>query len=828
MNHRRVLATATLCAVAAWANAAEEFQFNTDVLDIKDRQNLDLGVFASANFIMPGQYSLMIHVNNDTLNESDVLFVTPADNPKGSTACISPALVSVLGLKQHALDTLTWWHDGTCLDTASIPGMQVRGDLSASALYLSIPQESLEYTAPNWDPPSRWDIGIPGLMFDYNFNAQTTDRKRHKGRTDNLSGNGTTGVNMGAWRLRGDWQAQMERSTGEKKQQSFEWSRFYALRPIPSFRSSLVVGEDYLDSNLFGSFRYAGANLSSDDSMLPPNLRGYAPEVTGVARTNARVVIRQQDRVLYDTQVAPGPFRIQDLNDAVSGELDVRVEEQDGSVQSFKMDTASIPYLTRPGSVRYKLAAGRPSDWNHQVDGPAFSTGEFSWGVSNGWSLYGGGLGAKDYNALALGVGRDLLEFGAMSFDITQSHANMPDNDTFIGKSYRVSYSKRFENYNSQVTFAGYRFSEENYMSMNEFIEALRGDRPFNQSKEMYTATFNKQFRDANFNINFNLNHQTYWNSQPSDSYSLSLSRYFDFGRLKNLSLSLTAYRNNTNGTNDDGAYLSVNIPWGGTGSIGYSTSVTSGNTNQTVSYSDRINERSNYMISAGKSSSGNSTSGFLSHDGDMAAVVATASYQSGEYSSAGLSLQGGATITAEGAALHRIMQMGGTRLLVDTQGVSGVPVRGNGPASRTNYFGKAVIADVNSYYRNQASIDIDHLAEDVEAVQSVTQATLTEGAIGYRRFDVIAGDKAMVVIRLANLDAPPFGATAQNSRGQETGIVGDEGSIYLSGMKPDETMSLHWDGKTRCSFTLPGTTNLTTGQLELLCLPAEHRDSSA
>ena len=62
--------------------------------------------------------------------------------------------------------------------------------------------------------------------------------------------------------------------------------------------------------------------------------------------------------MLYETLVAAGPFRIQDLNDAVTGSLDVRVEEQDGSVHTFKVDSASIPYLTRPGTVRYKLASG--------------------------------------------------------------------------------------------------------------------------------------------------------------------------------------------------------------------------------------------------------------------------------------------------------------------------------------------------------------------------------------------------------------------------------------------------------------------------------------
>ncbi|MFV3336567.1 outer membrane usher protein [Pseudomonas sp. NY15349] len=825
MEYHKLLAVAALCCSAAWAGAAEEFQFNIDVLDIKDRENLDLGVFASANFIMPGQYNLLVHVNRDTLTEYAVDYLPADDDPKSSVACLSPALVNDLGLKAQIIKTLTWWHDGACLDLSSVSGMQARGELGSSALYLSIPQDQLEYTAPNWDPPSRWDEGVAGMLLDYNFNAQTTERNHGKGRSDYLSGNGTAGFNLGAWRLRGDWQTQMQRSGDQPSLNQFAWSRFYALRAVPSLRSSLIVGEDYLDSSLFGSFRYTGVNLSSNDNMLPPNLRGYAPEVTGVARTNARVVIRQQDRVLYETQVPPGAFRIQDLNDAVSGQLDVRVEEQDGSFQEFQLDTASIPYLTRPGTVRYKLAAGKPSDWEHQLDGPAFATGEFSWGVSNGWSLYGGSLGSKDYASLAVGVGRDLMDFGALSFDVTQSRAT-PQEDTLSGKSYRASYSKRFDEYDSQITFAGYRFSEENYLSMSEFIEVRRGSQSLNQSKELYTATLSKQFRDSSLSLYFNYNHQTYWNSQASDRYSLTLSRYFNVGGLKNLSLSLTAYQNKTNGISDDGAYLSVSIPWGSTGSLSYNSSVNRGDTSHSLSYYDRIDERNQYMVSAGQASSGQTASGYLSHDGDQAQVVASASYQAGEYTSAGLSLKGGATITSHGAALHRSNVMGGTRLLIDTEGVAGVPVRGNGGVTRTNRFGKAVVTDVNSYYRNQASIVLDSLAEDVEATQSVTQATLTEGAIGYRRFDVIAGHKAMVVIQMVNHRAPPFGASVKNSRGQETGIVGEDGSTYLSGMRAGERMSLHWDGRARCHFTLPEQVDSPDQQLELLCQPTSDPDN--
>ncbi|VTR20667.1 Outer membrane usher protein papC precursor [Serratia fonticola] len=95
--------------------------------------------------------------------------------------------------------------------------------------------------------------------------------------------------------------------------------------------------------------------------------------------------------------------------------------------------------------------------------------------------------------------------------------------------------------------------------------------------------------------------------------------------------------------------------------------------------------------------------------------------------------------------------------MLIDTQGVPDVPVRGYGSTSRTNAWGKAIIGDVNSYYRNKASIDVNQLGDNAEATKSVVQATLTEGAIGYRQFDVIAGAKAMAVIKLADGSEPPF-----------------------------------------------------------------------
>ncbi len=75
---------------------------------------------------------------------------------------------------------------------------------------------------------------------------------------------------------------------------------------------------------------------------------------------------------------------------------------------------------------------------------------------------------------MALGSGKDLGVVGAVAVDITHSIAHMPqddgfDGETLQGNSYRISYSRDFDEIDSRLTFAGYRFSEKNFMSMSDY-----------------------------------------------------------------------------------------------------------------------------------------------------------------------------------------------------------------------------------------------------------------------------------------------------------------------------------------------------------------------
>src|SRR5699024_8687117 len=167
--------------------------------------------------------------------------------------------------------------------------------------------------------------------------------------------------------------------------------------------------------------------------------------------------------------------------------------EENGEEQKFSITTAALPYLTRPGQVRYKFAVGKPRYDGRHLEGDMTASGELSYGLNNIWSIYGGSILSKNYQAFSAGFGRDLFTFGSLSFDITQSHAKLLSN-TLTGRSYRLSYSKSFDEARTDITFAGYRFSDETYRSLQQTLDERRTGIETQAHKESYQVNINKYF----------------------------------------------------------------------------------------------------------------------------------------------------------------------------------------------------------------------------------------------------------------------------------------------------------------------------------------------
>lgn len=150
------------------------------------------------------------------------------------------------------------------------------------------------------------------------------------------------GLNLGPWRLRNytTW------NKSDSDSSSGDWDTVYTYveRNIPTIKSVLTMGESSSNADIFDSVPFTGAQLATDDQMDADSIQGYAPVVRGIARTNAKVLIKQNGYLIYQSYVRPGAFEISDMySTGGSGDLYVTVEESDGSRQEFVVPYASLP-----------------------------------------------------------------------------------------------------------------------------------------------------------------------------------------------------------------------------------------------------------------------------------------------------------------------------------------------------------------------------------------------------------------------------------------------------------------------------------------------------
>lgn len=803
---------------------ARSVEFNTHLLEADDRKNVDLSAYSKEGYVAPGEYILDIILNGKTIKDQQVVNFNLDNTTNNSYACITQPIIDSLALKNEVKNSLSFYPGTQCVHL-TIPESSVVYSPDNQTLSITVPQADLLYQDDEWSPPSQWDNGVNGFIFDYNLLASRY--MPHQGDvSSNYSLYGTSGLNLGAWRLRSDYQYNATKGSGYNES-SLTLPQTYLFRPVPSLQARLVMGQTYLSSDIFDTFRFTGVSLASDERMLPPSLRGYAPQITGIAQTHAQVTVSQNGRILWQSQVPAGPFVVPGLSETVRGNLDVTVREDNGQVRTWQVNTASVPFLARKGNVRFKTAIGKPLTYagnSHTVE-PLFSTGEMTWGAFNNTSLYGGFIASDgSYRSLALGVGENMGILGAASFDVTQSVAQLKNQPQQTGYSYRFNYAKTFDKTGSTIAFAGYRFSEKSFMSMNQYIDRSNGYGLSLAEKQSYVLTFNQTLSSLGLNVLFSMSHQNYWNNSANENYTASLNKSFNLGPFQGATASLSLGRNRTLlNEQDNQIYLSLTLPWGAQRQVSYSMQHDSnGRMNQTATLYNRPSDKTSWSLGVGQQRDEGQHEGTLLN-GNIQTMTpygqgnANLSMLSQQYKNLGFSWYGSFTATRYGAAFHQNMAENDPRLMVDTGDIAGVPVDNNNGI--TNRYGIAVVPAGSSYERSDIAVDITALPSDISVSGNVISKVLTEGAIGYKKITATKGGQLIGTIRLADGSYPPLGTQVKSQNGKVLGIVGDRGFTYFSGVsKADRNdASVVWS-QGQCKLQLPETSDLTSGVLLLPC----------
>lgn len=521
---------------------AESVEYDSTFLMGSSASTIDISKYADGNPTPAGIYNVKVYVNEKAVATLSIPFIDTGK--KSAQACLTSKNLAQLHIKQpelsgeQAILKKGNEEEEDCLNLpALIDQSNVSFDMGEQRLDVSIPQAWLIKGYSGYVEPSLWESGIPAALFSYNLNGYHSTSSGTD--NDSLYAAFNTGINLGAWRLR----ASGNYNWTKDGDSNFDYQNRYLQRDLPALRSQLIVGEAYTTGETFDSVSIRGARLYSDTRMLPSQLANYAPIIRGVANTNAKVTITQGSYKIYEATVPPGPFEINDISPSGYGsDLVVTIEEADGSKRTFSQPFSSVMQMQRPGVGRWDLSVGEVNN-DELHDKPNMAQGSYYYGLNNVLTAYTG-VQATDNNYLAglFGLGLN-TSFGALAVDVTHSRAEIPDDKTYQGQSYRVTWNKLIEATDTSFNFAAYRYSTQNYLGLNDAIELIddakfKGEdaeqdtmNNFSRMKNQVTVSMNQPLQSAEVDYGsfyLSATWTDYWASNESRSdYSMGYGKGF-------------------------------------------------------------------------------------------------------------------------------------------------------------------------------------------------------------------------------------------------------------------------------------------------------------
>lgn len=811
--------------------------FDPSMISGDPNQVTDLSRFEDGESQLPGVYLVDVYLNGLSLFSREIRFEKlpvpsslPARKAKSSgsdvrdgtglVACLTKKELSEMGINVSAFPDMVSIPDGQCASPGKyIPGAYTTFNFQAMRLDVSIPQIALRSNPHGWIPPEQWDEGINAALLSWQFSGSNSQAEGNSSSSQYL--NLTSGINLGAWRLR-DNSVWSHYASRYEHNQHWQHLNTYIQRTVIPLNSEFTVGDRATGSEVFDSLAFQGLQLATDDNMYPESMRGFAPEIKGVAQSNARVSITQNGNEIYRTFVAPGSFVINDLNPLSSGgDLEVSVKEANGALRVFTVPYSSLPVLQRQGRIRYSLTGGRYRSNNDHYTHPAFVQGTLQWGLPFSITAYGGTQLADNYQSMAIGTGFNMGDFGALSGDVTQADSVLADGSRHQGQSVRFLYGRSLVSTGTTFRLAGYRYSTQGFHTLDETaLKNMSGwlvkqdaidaaGHSIQSDWNNYYNLYSSKRERLQVNISQRLgnlgsvyvtgNHQTYWhNSTVTDSFQIGFSGMLD--RITyNLSYDYSRGRGSEQSQTDRTWYLSLSVPldegqshtgassvWGT-----YSTRKDSdGNiTHQTgISGTALPEDNLDWSVSQGygrrERGSGDAGVNYQGAYGD-----ASLGYGYGHgYRQWRYGVSGGAVLHSEGLTVGQ--PLGTTNVLVAAPGAVGVPVH-NGTGVRTDWRGYSIAPYASAYRKNDIMLDTSQLDDHTDISNAVIRVVPTQGAVVKARFDTHTGARGLITL-LHNGRPVPFGATATLTDGN-SGLVGDSGQVYLSGMAQDVSLTVKW-----------------------------------
>lgn len=817
---RTMLILAALSGSMAWPVISGAGELNLSFIHGVDKNHAP-AILKDGNAFPPGQYVVDVVLNRQK-TARQMLTITPDDT---KSLCLSPdwiqqahLLLDISAFKEQ-YDTAR-----DCYRLGDYPAGSVRLDYGTQTLYISEPQVTLRTLKAGED----WDYGVSGFRLRYSTNASKTQQSQAV-----YYGNVDLSANIGRWVLSG--------SSSGFSGRGFESPRAVASTVVAPLHSNFELGKTRTRSTLMSDFSFYGASLTSDSSMTPWSARGYAPVISGVAHTNARITVSQSGYTLTSRVVSPGAYALNDIAPTGNGDLTVTVEEEDGSKTVRVYPVTTLPTLLRAGDFNYNLSVGTRND-DSQVKG-VFVAGSLDYGFEP-VTLNLSTILHRQYQGAGLGISRNMGAWGALdvsaqvsrsvfdnhkdgdfrnglpgvrSGEETPEQKALSDRNDWLWHSYggghgrpasgpqtgvsaTVKYARSFGN-KTNLHLLTWRYTGEKYVDFSGFDPTQVW---LNENRKLrYEAIISQGIGSAW--LNFSGWTQSYRDRDSNDS-GLNASCSTSLGRA---SLGLYASYSHTPWTpHDYSLSMNVSIPFTVAGKQQYTSTGMNwrphGDTQVNTSVSGNPTDNLSYSLGAGGGRDSSNVSASLGYTLD--AMQTGASLSQSHYSGSGSRTSG--SVSASGAVMGTMQsgllftrEQSGAVAVVKIPDIPGVTFNGSRPTGRNG----VTALSLSEYSRNDIRINPENVPDDIDLPDTVYSVVPTRQAIVFREFNYTRINRYVLKVNGCDGSPLPQGSTAVTESGLDAGFVTGNGLLLSNLPAEPASLTLTAPDGTLCRVNMTG-----------------------
>ncbi len=759
---------------------AREVTFDTDILKSRGL-GVDLNrYFAEAPRFLPGTHSVSVKVNGNDRGTAAVRF------SEDGTMCVDNDFLEFAGLMPVPIKA-----NETCHDIRSDYAQAVINPLpNQEAVELYLPPEALNSLSAD---VKNFQHGGTAGMLNYSLFSTKSDYSGSDSSSNRYSqASLEAGFNTMDWSLRSRYIL-----TDDNGNRNAESIYTYAEHVFVPQRLTMQVGEVNAMSDVLSGVPITGVQLMPT-SGLQKDSSGVS--VSGIARTSqARVEVRQNGRLIFNTLVPAGPFTLDDVPMVRNNvDLDVTVVESDGSTNHYIVPASSVKSrnLSRPNGLT--VSAGQVRGIDSDYSDPLVFNVSDGWRIFPWMNLLASAVVAEDYQAAGARTEFMVTDDWNISTSMAASKAQFGDSDNGIKNELQSDYSFT-ENVGLSASVAHYSGD------YRELADAMDDD--YQGYDNSYSANIRWSTPLAGaFSAGLSYN-QAAGDGEDSRYLLLSWGKTFKYASV-NVNWQ-SAVGNSDDDQNDDLLYINLSIPLGGSQSLSSYMRKQGDSTSYGLANSGSLGNDTNYYISADRDqeSKENSFNGNINtnlHYTQLSVGGGTSGDNQRNYNA---TLSGGIAMHKEGVTFSPYSIKDTFAIAKLSEPKAGVEITTPQGTVWTDRWGQAVIPGLTEWRNSRIEVDANKLPQSMTLANGTKYIAAAHGSVSEVSFKVL--NSRRVMLRIKQADGKPLtkGLSVVDDKDNYVVTVVDDGHVFLN--DADQVAALYAindDNQRLCKldFTLP------------------------